>query len=505
MPEPIEIPEPKKGVRPDLDPEDIEDSALFRAENMIFRDGDFKTRPGFATFANDINERPLAYIQYSNVDGATKVVMGTDKGWWLLSSNTWTSITGTALTGSETDFVVFRTFVKGVVTYLLGTNGKDTAKKWDGSAGAYSAIGGSPPKARCMAVLFNRCVLGNLTSGDTIHPAAIDVSNDKDMDTGWGTQLVAIVGTDSPIVTIRELSDQTAAILKSDEIHLLIAQSGTTPFRPQFVKSGISGPASEKMAARLTEGSVVMVGKDGLASIFDGAAVQELPYSIQKQIVSTCNPEKMDRGWCTYDSDRRELWIMFPLQGSVDPNGGVMVNMGTLQVYPIRFAALKMTAGRKIKTATGVSIGDLTVPIGSLTQTLGDLGSNSAVRRLVFGDIGGQSFQDTATKDNAVSIPFSWETPVRGKAEHFGTIERIRHRFKPSAMSQTVSVQVGKRNEAGDIAYGTAKSLNAGSTRRKVTGHRVTAEYFALRFSGDAHEDVNYMGSTAYLVPRGRR
>ena len=510
MAKPILIPEPTRGVRPDLDPENVDDDALVSAENMIYRNGDFKVRPGLTTLADLINQRPLSYFQYQDESEATHVVMGTDQGWWLLGSSTWADITDPLdpLTGASTDFPIFRTFPKSGTNYLLGANGKDSPKKYSGS-GTYAAMGGSPPNARCMAVLYNRCVLANLTSGANAHPGAIDVSNDKDFDAGWGAVEVTIVGSGKPIRTVVEMSDFQAAIFQSDdkegEIHQLVAQAGSTPFRVEFVKSGTSCPASQMLTAKLSDGSVLMVGRDGLVSIFDGASVNALPYWIQRQIITSCNPEKFSLGWCAYDSDRRETWIIYPLTGSNEPNGGVLLNMVTMQVYPIRFDTLLMTAGAKIKTSLGMTIGDLNVPLSQLTQTIGELGSSSAVRRMAMGASTGQTYQDLGFTDNGSAIPFSWETPVRGSIGRFATVGKIRHRFKPALATQNVSVQLGKRNEAGDVSYGTAKTIDISSTRRKITGHRVSAEYFGLKFSGNASQEVSYQGSAIEATPRGKR
>jgi hypothetical protein len=504
--DPIAIKAPTAGVRRDLDPEDISDSEMAAAENVFYRDGNFAVRPGFTTFANDINQRPTAYIQYLFNDGTVKIVQGTTVGWRVLAGSTWTDISGTALTGSATDQQVFRTFSKAAATYLLGTNGADSPKQWNGVAATYSAMGGSPPRARAMCVVFDRIVLGNLLSGGTISPLAIDVSANKDFDAGWGTELVALLAdTEGHIIAMQEMGTLQAAILKSDAVLNLIAQAGTTPFRIQWVKAGISGPASHNLSWKMPDGSCGWVGKDGLVSLYDGASVHEAPYRIQKQIVSTANLEGFGRGWSAFDSDRRELWIVYPLIGSNEPNGGVMVNMTTMQVYPFRFSTLVPTAGAKLKSTSGLTIGDLSSSIGSFSLTIGELGSASSVRRFVLGESGGQSFEDSGLTDNGSAIPFYWESAVRGQMERFTSVQRIRHRFTPTDAAQTVSLQLGKRNQSGSVTYGAAKTINLFSNGPKATGHRTSAEYFSLRFSGSASQAIEYSGSALYGRKRGKR
>lgn len=508
--EPTPIAAPKLGVRPDLDPEEVDDSSLADAENMIQRDGDFRVRPGFAQFGASVNQRPLGYIDYEHFDGATKVVKGTNLGWWNLVSGAWVNITDplNPLTGIASNPVIFRTFSKSGATWLLGTNGQDVAKKWDGTTATYFNVGGSPPIARCIAVCANRVILGNLLSGPTISPVAIDVSNFNDFDSGWGTQLVALLAdTDGPIVSMLEMGTLNVAVLKSDAIFMLIAQTtGTAPFRIQWMRNlKPSGPAATRLATTLSDGSIAMIGKDGLLSIFDGASVTPFPYAIQKQIISTCNPAQLVRGHCAYDSDRRELWIFYPLTGSTDPNGGVMVNMVTQQVYPFRFPTFLATAAAKMNVATPITIGEINVPIGSITSTIGDFALGNGARRMIIGEIGGQSYQDTGASDDGTAIPFFWESPVRGNIEHLSTITHIRHRFKPTPMSQDVSVRLGARNEGGDINYGDPQSFDiAGNAVKKITPFRSTAEYFSLRYEGDATQPITFQGAAIYAKQRGR-
>jgi len=450
----------------------------------------------------------MSYFQYQDVDGTVRVVLGTDQGWWLLANNVaWQNITDPAAPLTANDHVqvpVFRTFSKANVAWLLGTNGKDVPKRWHGGLADYEPMGGSPPIARCMFVVFDRVILGNLLSGGTISPVAIDVSANKDFDSGWGSELVALLAeTSGHIISMIEMGTQQGAIIKQDALYLLIAQGGTAPFRIEHIKGEISGPSSTALSFKLTDGACGWVGGDGDVSIFDGASVSQLPYAVQKQIISTCNTNRLTVGWTAYDSRRRELYIIYPLMGSSEPNGGVMVNMGTKAVYPIRFPTIRPTAGQFVKTQSGLTIGDLGMLIGQIDQTIGELGGASAIRRLAIGDIGGQTYQDIDTSDNGTPIPVFWQSPVRGTAERFTTIGRIRHRFKRTTVTQSVGFKVVKRTKEPDVVP--AKTINIGSTLRTVTGHRISSEYFSMHYSADATQEVDYRGAALYGTSRGNR
>lgn len=498
---------PVLGVRPDLDPENVDDKSLVAGENVINRDGDFRTRPGFTSFADNVHEVPMAYIQYDHADGNPRTVLGTQRSWRRLTGNVWTDISGgVPLNGGFTEHIVFRTFSKANATWLLGVNGADNMKKWDGTSPAYADVGGSPPRARCMCVVFDRIVLGNLLTGGTISPVAIDVSANKDFDAGWGSQLVALLAdTEGPIISMEEMGTLNAAILKSDSVYMLIAQGGTDPFRIQWVKSGISGPASARLSCKLWNGGVAITGRDGLVSTFDGANVAPLPYAIQRQIVRTANLEKLNRGWMLPDSDRRELWIVYPLIGSDFPNGGMVINMTTLACYPIRFPAHHMMAGGKITTTAGITIGQLVGPIGSLSNTIGSFASTAVIRRLVLGNSLGQTLQEIGNTDDGAPIPFYWDTPIRGQTNQFHTIDSIRHRFKYTVNTQPVDVLVGSRDEGDAINFVSQTSIDLHNDSDKVTSHRFDAEYFGLRYQGNATEPVIYQGAMVDVKQRGKR
>lgn len=504
--DPIQIKAPMLGVRADLDPEEIPPLAMSNSENVIYRDGDFRVRPGFRTLGGDVNERPMGYTFYPHQDGNNRAILGTTAALYKLTGGGWSSLAGTALTGGATDHVIFRTFSKASATWLLATNGADDLKKWDGSAATYLSAGGSPPKARTMMVLADRIVLGNLLSGGTVSGVAIDVSANKDFDSGWGNVLVALLAdTEGPIMSMEEMGTLNGAILKTDAVYMLIAQGGTNPFRIQWIRSGVSGPASPKLSAKLGDGSIAMAGKDGLVSIFDGSNIRPMPYAIQKYIMSTANLDNFNRGWMVYDRDRRELWIGYPLIGGTDVNGGVIIRMDNGECYPFRFGSHSMTAAGKLATTTGLTIGQLNVPIGSLTGTIGSLATTAALSRMCFGDVGGQTFEERGTTDDGSAIPFFWEPPIVGQSERYHTVQRIRHRFKPTSNTQSVTVRLGKRNQGGNITYGNQRTLNLNSSRRLVSGYHTSAEYSGLKFSGNATEEIVYQGSAVYAKQRGRR
>ena len=96
-------------------------------------------------------------------DGESLNIAGTKTDLYSLISGTWTSATGGAkpyTTASE-----FRWVFKRFGDTIVATNRSNNIQKMDVSGGAFSDLGGSPPRAKFMAVVRDFLVLGNLNTG----------------------------------------------------------------------------------------------------------------------------------------------------------------------------------------------------------------------------------------------------------------------------------------------------------------------------------------------------
>lgn len=511
MNDPISIPLPILGVVKTLDDEHIPQNGARDCENWLYRDREFRVRPGLTTFGNDINQRPAGFISYDDVGGNRRIVMGTDDGWWTYdeATNTWTDISGTALTASF-EQQVFRFFQVSSDTHLLGVNGKDSAKTWDSDPTTnYAAIGGTPPIARCMMILADSVLLGNLSSGATINPAAIDVSNRLDFNAGYGIRLVAILANALDIIAMEEMGDFVGAIYCADSIWLAIAQGGNTPFRfePKKRFQEGDGPASTLSVAKRGNGSHVYLSRSAHIKQFDGAGLETVWPEASAYIRATANIATIGRAWAAYDSENREVLFVYPEKGNFEPNLGVIVKESTGAAYPVRWPGKMMTAGGFAKVARGIRIGDLTMPIGSISQTIGELGSAGLGRRIILGESGGQSYESIGDDDAGTGIPFFAETGLNnlGSGTKFKTVQMIEHRFTKIAGSQTVTVKIGKSNSGAERTLSSGHDIDIGSNGPYKTGHRKSSKFLSVRLEGTATRPVVWRGSFAHLVERGGR
>ena len=484
--------------------------ALLAAENWILEDGELRVRSGHTAFANDINQRPTAYIQYEHNDGNNRVVMATTVGWHKLSASSWVSITDIAnpLTGGPTDLNVFRVFQKNSATHLLGTNGANTMKKWDGNAATYSAVGGNPPRCKTMMVLFDRIIVGHLLSGGTISGLAIDTSALQDFDSGWGSILVAIVGAETPgaIVAMQENGSLVGSIFKEDAIVLAIAQAGaSSPFRFETKVTNVPGPASARAVCAPSDGLNLVLANNGAIMRWDTVSYVSLGSKFQAHIQKVANMANLGRAFAHYDSTKNHAWFFYPERGSNDPMVGIVVNLNNLSMWPFRLP-WAVSAASAANTDTGLTIGQLTSPIGSITQTLGELGSQNSIPRTLLGETGGQAYEQRGESDGGTAIPFYFQTGrnALSNGARYKTVQSAEHRFKRTTLPQNVSVQVGISDAGEDEALSTPKTLDLAAPPY-ITGHRKTGKFLSIRMSGSASQPITYRGSYVHVAPRGLR
>jgi hypothetical protein len=505
----VPVPLPAGGVRPDLLSDQLPLDALAASENWIFRDGGMRTRNGLSAFAGSVSQRPTGYVFYPHNDGATRLVKATTGKWFQYASGVWTDITGSALSGGPQDQQVFRVFDKGGVKYLLGVNGANTMKKWNGTAATYSDVGGTPPRARCMMIISDRILLGNLLSGvggAVAGGSSYDISANIDFDSGWGATLSGILAdTPGDITAMVEMGGLRGVIYKSDAIYMVTATGGVTPIAIELRQAGVEGPISPAAVARLSDGLHIYLAQDGSLMQFDGVNPSTLGYPIQKYIASTVDFKQIKRSFLMWDSERKELHVVYAENGFTDPNVDVVISFPSLAIWPQRWASLRMGAGAKLKIAFNLTIGDLTGTLGSQTKTLGEFGTES--RALFLGEIGGQSYQESGATDAGSPIGTFFETGLSdlGAPKNFKTLSEVDHVFDRTAAAQLVTVKTGASDYGEARTLDAGQSLDVGEAGPYITGHRRTARRHSLRLEASASQPIVWHGASASLALRGLR
>jgi len=490
------LPLPSAGLRSDLPQVGLPLEAACDLTNLVYRGGKLLSRPGYVKFGSSLSQRPSNICSFRSETGVFHVVVGTTSGWWHwdLSTKQWVDITqaGNGLNGIPEVPQVFRVFHKNGVAYLIGVNGfNDVPKKWDESASTYSDWSGPPPKARCMAVLANRCVLGNVYDTEP-HPTRVVVSSFNDFESGYDSvQVVEIIDTPGPIVEIRELGNLNAVIYKEDSIYLITAQAALAPFRISLKEAWVSGPVSPKAVVPTPRGHYYF-SLDGHIVFFDGVRSRVLRGPSEALLAATVDFSRIRKAFGFYDARRGEVWFIYADSTSEEPNRGVVVRLQDESVWPVRWASLRPVCGKHLEVEEGTTIGDLTMTLGEISGTVGDLSAVSV--RPVLCDVGGQVYRESGNSDDGTAIDVIYESglipPFGGMRSTLRSVELLARRN-----GGTLTVKVGKSEGGESPAYTNGKSADLSQSGRLHLPHREAGRYFSLRLEGPFTTELDYEGA----------
>ena len=502
---PIQIPIPVNGIRKDIPPIAVGFMGLISAENFVYRDAEFFLRPGLTDFADDINERPMGFIQYDDpTAGDDTLVMGTDDSWWHYNSGagTWDDLnpgggSDNPLTGGATAQVVFRTFEVGGVVYLIGVNGNDAPKVWPGS-GDYADLTGSPPAtAKTIAVAGDRVLMA---SGDVFY-----WSGNLDH-TDWTAAGVPVADTPGDIVALMEFGNQSTAIYKSNSIYMAFAQVDLLyKFRIELIRTGIPGPVSPSAVFQLGElGIHCYLAENGSVMLFDGNAPQSIGDHVQTHIRATMDYDLRQRSWGFYDPLQNDIYVFYANKGASDVNCCVVVNYDTRAMHYFTFANHTITAGYPAVLTDATIVSELPV-INTISQTFGEMDRGQT--GIILGDVGGQVYQHTGTTDDGSAIAGFFETgqQVLDEPRRFGVLQAAEHLFPTAPASQNVSISIGASDYGENRVMQAAQTVNIGNGGPYETQHRLPGRLFSIRMSCSASYAVEWLGSVASFVPTGLR
>jgi hypothetical protein len=501
----FQILKPKMGIRKDIPATEIGFGGLVDAKNWIYRNSNFYVRPGLTDFADDVNERPLGFIQYdwaNDVGGSEedRLVMGTDDGWHHYNSGagTWTDITGgVALTGGNSAQVVFRTFESGNIVKLLGVNGADNCKIWTGT-GNYASLGGTPPSApTAIAVAQDRVLLAQ---GDTIYYSAnLD-------ETDWTEGNFRIAETPGDIVAMLEFGTKQTAVYKENSIYMLYAQVDLTKrFRSELKRANTPGPVSPAALFGIGElGIHCYLSESGAVMLFDGHAPVSMGNHIQTHIRQTRDYDLRTRSHGFYDPIQNEIYIFYATAGASDVNSCIVINFETRAFHYYIFDNHTISIGFPSVLTDGMTVGDFPA-FNEISLTFGEMdrGSNG----ILLAEAGGQVYHHSGLTDDGSAIQHYFETGLEsvGERHRYGLIQHSDHLFGTASASQNVAIQFGASNYGETPTYETSQTVDIGAAGPYWLGHRVPGRLFSIKMSGSSSYETYYIGSDINAVELGLR
>lgn len=516
------FPAPIQGLRRDIAIDKLAPDMLQESQNMVLRRGRFQPRYGVATFGNNtVGAKVIAAIDFGariqiSEDQisftADRLVAMTTGGWRYYDSGTglWADITGVSL--SSSNHGTFRIFQKDGAFHIIGLNGGvDVPYRWSPTGGGFAgqAVGGTPPKAKCMMILANRLMLFNLTDNGAysgvISPCGFDVSSFNDYESGWGTTLNGLlVDTPGNIIGALEMGDLQGAIYKSDAIVMAVAQAGTVPFHFEWRDFPEVGPCNERCIISISDGTHLFLGADGAVYRFDGVDTKSLGPHIQKAILNNADRDLSvltSKAWGFYDRLRNEAIFYYKGTG-VNVIYSVVINLDNLTVWPQSY---------------GISTNDITA--GGLFQIPG---GTSNLQVTLFSHTTGAAYSEQANimEDAGNDITVSWVTGVSDfdMPETWKTLTNTYHNFQANVDdplyvsaggTSTFTVTNAVLDDGGNYATGGGQSLaiGSGASAAKTLDFANTRSntHHGLSFAGAIDKAFEYRGSTITARVRGER
>lgn len=511
--QPIPLPLPVQGARPDLDDFHVPPDALRSTSyNWLLRNGKIVTRPGLTALGQDVgSDVPLGIATFVDSAGARHHIFASEQRWWryLQATDTWEDITaaGNPWSGSVVVPVDFRFFSSGGGSgFLIGVNGVNQPMVWraDPQVGGLLAdtLTGNPPIARCIAIVADRVVLGHFFF-DPNDPSGVDVSAFQDHTSGWRTtQTATLVDSSGFIVSMNELGASRAAIYKTNSIYLASGTAGLAPIRFDIQVAETSGPISSATVVSLNAGLHAVFARDNHLYFFDGINYTRHSSSdkirIEYEKNASVDPVGKAKAHAHYNRTHNELWFFYTRTGLelIGPRDAIVLNLNNGSIWNVNFtnAAFSFTASH-----------------------FGELSTTNSLRDVAFlGNSVGRIFLSEEGLDLTLPIDALMEQGLSdlGLPTLVKTVQETQHYFARPSSTQTPSVSV-LASESGadpDVSDSQTLTITDSSVGPYFTGHRtaggnsVTSRFVGIRIEDDSlTESLEYRGTSVTIAPRGTR
>lgn len=496
------------GIRADSHPQRIEPEGLLDAENVIWRGGKLRSRPGISALGSAATgERILGIFQYDHEDEDNRLVMATDKVLylWDAGTNNWVQVPDDSnhFSGSVYTQVIMRPFTVGGVTSLVCVNGADHPKVWDGKILNHWHDVTGARHARTLAVLQRRLLMGGFADG----PAVVEYSTIDDINSGWATHSKSLGNTPGAIMAMMEHGPKAVMIYKTDAIYAAIPYTSETPFAFEPITLGIPGPVSAASVVSVPGSVHAFLAEDAGVYLFDGSSRPELMSThIQRWIADRWSYQKRSTAFGLYNRRFRELWFFYPTIASGDSKEAVVINLDTGSMYAVRYPLGAISAGSSRHFATDLVVAD----IGETLMSDADMLLSDAQQQrnvVVLGGANGQAYEQTGYTDAGSAIPGYFETGQNAvsQSSRWTTAVKVDNLFRQTSSAVKMQVSFGYSQRGEDRSFSDIQEWDLSSSSSHRTGHRVSGRMLSLKYSWSSSEEIVYLGSVIQVAVRGRR
>jgi hypothetical protein len=317
---------PFGGIQSELPSTEIESIGFLDANNIIFRKGTASPRPGLVNLPalpSPSNEPIMGIYQFYNVNGQRIQGVMTPTRLLQFVSGAWVNITGPGFTGTATQL-----FSWDVLNYkLCFSQGSDPLMMWDGIAGSYTQVAGSPTKVKYVAEVGLHLIVVDPDFPNRYYWSGVGDPTDW---TGLTSGLNDIVGNLGPINFVIKINQYGFGFHQLGITQIVPTGIGTNPFAFSSAANASIGTLAPFSVDHMDDHGrefSVHVGKDNVYA-FDSSSVEQVgdyPMSdgtrrrvgARARIMADLllsNPV-MVKGYCTYlvnGQPFRSYWLNMP-------------------------------------------------------------------------------------------------------------------------------------------------------------------------------------------------
>lgn len=499
---------PVLGERGDIADNELPTQALRLSQN-VFRSerGLLTARPGYkALNTTHPGGRIMGIGYFRTAAGAERELAANKTQVWQYNGTNWVNITDSALSGDNFNHVRFVTFPTAGIYSTIIMNSVNTPKTWDGSAGTYSDLGGTPGVSIDGVVCANRLVLlqapNRIKVSDFNNPAVWPIGAGFNID---------LIDQGDLMVGIGSLNRTAGAALGEESQWVFRAQTGNNPLRVEKISTK-PGPMSAAVVISLG-GVIYYLGDDYNVYRFDGATpATEVGWAMKNWVNSTINigSKKMAHG-AYFDKIGKIFWF-FPAGSDQAPNYGIHFDPKTGEMGRLVYGNRYITSSGRVRVVVTITWDDLTPftwdNLAATYPTWDSFGDPAAERRTALGSADGGVYIAGVGdgSDDGTPIEALWEVPLKSyggwpKAITPSTFETF---FEKTPSPTTAELSIGHTDTLmGDLDYTLIEAFDLFKEQRNDIDVTAVQEkrFVTIRQKVTAKNGMNWQGGLFQFEP----
>lgn len=405
----LNVPLPSKGLVVDRPAEFVDSRSAANIKNMEFNRSIIRKSAGASALGDPLGERIMRYFELQ-VGPQTRLfrVGPTEIETMNKSTFVWSSVTASALTGSENDPVSYAFPELAGEKIAVYTNGIDNIRKIE-ITGNDADLGGTPPKAKYVISYGPYTVIAYVIDAGTTYYTRVQWSETGDPETWSGGNAGSVeLLEDAEDITGLGVFGGQLTVHKANSIYVGQLTTTSDVFRFDRKATG-SGAAAGATIQELPSGEQIFLAYDGL-HLFNGITAPLIDSPIQDELREGIAPEYVHKSQSIFVEELDEYWVCVPIGDQTEPETVYKYNWRTREIYKDERTNLS-ALGIYLNT-TALTWDDMDTAWDSVTLRWESNTLLSLNPVVIYGDTAGNSLRRSyITNDfGGVAVEGIWET-----------------------------------------------------------------------------------------------